>query len=93
MVQIGNTITSFEKDALVTLLKEFKEVFALSYKDIPGIDIDRVQHCIHTNLAMKPIKQKLRRIKPKWTFKINEKVEKEYNARFLRVVNYLEWLT
>ena len=92
MVQIGNTITSSEKDALVTLLKEFKEEFALSYKDIPGIDIDRVQHCIHTNLAMKPIKQKLRRIKPKWTFKINEKVEKEYNAGFLRVVNYLEWL-
>ena len=28
MVQIGNTLTSSEKDALVTPLKKFKEVFA-----------------------------------------------------------------
>ena len=28
MVQIGNTLTFSERDALVTLLKEFKEVFA-----------------------------------------------------------------
>ena len=28
MVQIGNTLTSYEKDALVTPLKKFKEVFA-----------------------------------------------------------------
>ena len=31
-------------------------------------------------------------MKPEWTLKIKEEVEKQYNARFLRVVNYLEWL-
>ena len=31
-------------------------------------------------------------MKPKWTLKIKEEVEKQYNAGFLRVVNYLEWL-
>ena len=65
MVQIGNTLTSSEKDTLVTLLKEFKEVFAWSYKDMPRIDTDIVQHCIPTNSTMKPDKQKLRRMKPK----------------------------
>ena len=65
MVQIGNTLTSSENDTLVTLLKEFKEVFAWSYKDMPRIDIDMVQHCIPTNSTMKPVKQKLRRMKPK----------------------------
>ena len=65
MVQIGNTLTSSENDTLVTLLKEFKEVFAWSYKDMPRIDIDIVQHCIPTNSTMKPVKQKLRRMKPK----------------------------
>ena len=34
----------------------------------------------------------LRRMKPEWTLKIKEEVEKQYNARFLRVVNYPEWL-
>ena len=31
-------------------------------------------------------------MKPEWTLKIKEEVEKQYNARFLRVVNYPEWL-
>ena len=55
MVKIGNTLTSSEKDALVTLLKEFKEVFAWSYKDMLRINIDIVQHCIPTDPAMKLI--------------------------------------
>ena len=76
MVHIGNTLTSFEKDALVTLLKEFKEVFAWSYEDMPGIDTYIVQHFIPTNLTMKPVKYKLRRMKLEWTFKIKEEVEK-----------------
>ena len=92
MIQVGNTLTTSEKNALLALFTEFKEVFAWSYEDMPGIDTDIVQHCIPTNPTMKPIKQKLRRMKPKWTLKIKEEVEKQYNAGFLRVVNYLEWL-
>ena len=92
MVQMGNTLTSFEEDALVALLKEFKEVFAWLYKDMPEIDTDIVQHYIPIDPAMKLFKQKLRRMKPEWTLKIKEEVEKQYNAGFLRVVNYLKWL-
>ena len=92
MIQVGNTLTTSKKDALVTLLTEFKEVFAWSYEDMPGIDTNIVQHCIPANPTMKLIKQELRRIKPEWNLKIKEEVEKQYNVGFLRVVNYLEWL-
>ena len=87
-----NNLTTSEKDALVALPIEFKEVFAWSYEDMLGIDIDIVQYCIPTDPTMKPVKQKLRRMKLEWTLKIKEEVEKQYNAGFLRVVNYLEWL-
>ena len=90
MIQVGNTLTFFEKDALVTLLIEFKEIFTWSYEDMPGIDTDIMQHYIPTNPTMKPVKQKLRRMKPEWTLKIKEEVEKQYNASFLRVFNYPE---
>ena len=40
---------------------------------------------------MKPVKQKLRRMKLEWTLKIKEEVEKQYNIGFLKVVNYPEW--
>ena len=48
---MGNTLTSSEKDALMALLIEFKEVFAWSYEDMSGIDTDIVQHCIPKWLA------------------------------------------
>jgi len=56
MIRIGNTLTSFEKDALVTQLTKFKEVFAWSYKDKLGIDTDVLQHYIPTNPTIKPVK-------------------------------------
>ena len=89
---MGNTLTSSEKDALMAPLIEFKEVFAWSYEDMSGIDTDIVQHCIPTDPTMKPVKQKLRRMKPEWTLKIKEEVEKQYNAGFLMVINYPKWL-
>ena len=91
MVQVGNTLTISEKEALVALLTKFKKVFPWSYEDMHGIGIDIIQHCIPTNPTMKPVKQKLRIIKLEWTLKIKE-VKKQYNAGFLRVVNYPEWL-
>ena len=76
MIQMGNTLTTLEKYALVALLIEFKEVFVWSYEDMPGIDTDIVQHCIPTDPTMKSVKQKLRRMKPEWTLKIKEEIEK-----------------
>ena len=76
MIQMGNTLTTLKKDALVALLIEFKEVFAWSYEDMPGIDTNIVQHCIPTDPTMKSVKQKLKRMKPEWTLKIKEEIEK-----------------
>ena len=76
ILQVGNTLTTSKKDALVALLTEFKEVFAWSYEDMPEIDTDIVQHCIPIDPTMKPVKQKLRKMKPEWTLKIKEEVEK-----------------
>ena len=49
MIQVGNTLTSSEKDALMTLLTEFKEVFTWSYKEMPEIDTNIMQHYIPTD--------------------------------------------
>ena len=92
IIQVGNTLTTSKKDALVSLLTEFKEVFAWSYEDMSGTDIDIGQRCIPTDPTIMLVKQKLRRMKPEWTLKIKEEVEKQYNARFLRVVDYPDWL-
>ena len=41
---------------------------------MPRIDTDIIQDYIPIDPTMKLVKQKLRRMKPKWTFKIKEEV-------------------
>ena len=56
MIQVGNTLTISNKDALVAILIEIKEVFAWSYEYIPEIDTNIVHHVILTNPTMKSVK-------------------------------------
>ncbi|XP_077224177.1 uncharacterized protein LOC143857604 [Tasmannia lanceolata] len=91
-IRIGKTLTSMEREELVNLLQEFKEVFAWSYEDMPGISEEIVQHKLPLVPGVKPKKQKLRRMKPEWVLKIKEEVTKQLDAGFLQVVEYPEWL-
>ena len=88
LVQIGSTLSSEERERLVALLKDFKDVFAWSYEDMPGIDPEIVQHRIPLDPEARPVKQKLRRIRPDWALKIKEEVTKQIDARFLLVSEY-----
>ncbi|XP_077223005.1 uncharacterized protein LOC143856622 [Tasmannia lanceolata] len=91
-IRIRKTITSKEREELVNLLQEFKEVFAWSYEDMPGISEEIVQHKLPLVPGVKPKKQKLRRMKPEWVLKIKEEVTKQLDVGFLQVVEYPEWL-
>ena len=92
LVQIGSTLSSEERERLVALLKEFKDVFGWSYEDMPGIDLGIVQHQIPLGPEACPIEQKMRRIRPDWALKIKEEVTKQIEAGFLLVSEYLTWL-
>ena len=56
---------SVEEIAIYTaLFKEFCDVFAQSYEDMPGIDPSIVEHEIRTYPDAKPVRQKLRLVNP-----------------------------
>ena len=55
-VQIGSTLSLEERERLVALLKDFKDVFAWSYEDMPGIDPEIVQHRIPLDPEARPVK-------------------------------------
>uniref|UniRef100_A0A2N9FZ87 Uncharacterized protein n=1 Tax=Fagus sylvatica TaxID=28930 RepID=A0A2N9FZ87_FAGSY len=82
--KIGSTLLPEKQEELTRLLKEFPEVFAWLYEDMPGIDPDIVQHRIPTLLEIKPVKQKLCRMKLKWMLKIKEEVIKQLKAGFIK---------
>ena len=76
LVQIGSTLSSEECECLIALSKDFKDVFAWSYKDMPRIDLEIVQHRIPLDPEARPVKQKLQRIRPDWALKIKKEVTK-----------------
>ena len=81
-----------EREIMIQLFKEYVDVFAWSYQDMPGIDPSIASHKIPTYPNMGPKKQKLRRMRPEMSLKIKEEVQKQWNAGFLEVSSYPQWV-
>ncbi|KAK5833726.1 hypothetical protein PVK06_017580 [Gossypium arboreum] len=91
-VKIRTCITMEMKRDLIELLQEFKDVFAWSYQDMPGLNTDIVVHRLLIKEECKPVQQKLRRMRPDVLLKIKEEVRKQFDFGFLKVVKYSEWV-
>ena len=91
-VKIGTTMTAPVREELMALLKNYQDIFAWSYQDMPGLSFDIVQHKIPLNHEWSPVKQKLRRMKLETSLKIKEEVKKKFDAGFLAVARYPEWV-
>ncbi|KAG8473516.1 hypothetical protein CXB51_035657 [Gossypium anomalum] len=91
-VKIRASITAETKQDLIELLREFKDIFAWSYQDMPGLNTDIVVHRLPIKEEYKPVQQKLRRMRPDVLLKIKEEVKKQFDAGFLQVVKYSEWV-
>ena len=74
----------------MALLRDYQDVFAWSYQDMPSLSHDNVQHRLPLNFGYSPVKQKLRRMKPRMLLKIKEEVKKQFDAGFLAVARYPE---
>ena len=59
---------------------------------MPGLNPDIVQHRLSLNLGCSSVKQKLRRMKSEMFLKIKEEVKKQFDAGFLVVARYPEWV-
>uniref|UniRef100_A0A2N9J6F4 Reverse transcriptase domain-containing protein n=1 Tax=Fagus sylvatica TaxID=28930 RepID=A0A2N9J6F4_FAGSY len=92
-VKIGTRCAAEQKEALIALLREFHEIFAWSYQDMPGLDTDIVVHKIPLEARMQARQSKhCDRMKPEVILKIKEEVEKQLKAGFLSTVTYSDWV-
>ena len=91
LIKIGLTLNEKERKDLQEL-KEFQEVFAWPYEDMPRIDPEIAQHHIDTHDRMVPVKQKLKRMRTEWLLKIKEEVTKQLKLGFIKLVHQAEWI-
>ncbi|XP_073260913.1 uncharacterized protein [Populus alba] len=61
--------------------------------DMPGLNTNIVVHKIPLEEGCKPVKQKLRRAHPETWIKVKAELEKQWNAGFLEVVTYPQWVS
>ncbi|KAL4031315.1 hypothetical protein IC575_009591 [Cucumis melo] len=89
---ISTQLSDNDENEYVNLLKAYKDVFAWSYKEMPGLDPKVAVH----RLAIKPehrsVKQAQRRFRPELISQIEEEVNKLIEARFIREVKYPTWI-
>ena len=65
-----------QKEELIHLFREYIDVFAWSYDDMPGLSTNIVSHKLPINSEFDPVKQKMRKFKPDLSLKIKEEVTK-----------------
>ena len=92
-LKIGTLITLEQRTTMIALLQEYADVFTWYYEDMPGLDTNIVVHKIPLEEGCKPVKQKLRRAHPDVWIKVKAKLEKQWNAGFLEVVKYPQWVS
>ena len=66
-LRIGSSLSPDERSRLIDLRRSYLDVFALSYEDMPGLDPTIVQHHLPILPHARLVKQKLRRLHPRWS--------------------------
>ena len=58
---------------------------------MPDLDPNIIQHHLPILPHARPVKQKLRRLHPRWSLQVKEEIQKELGVGFLSVVEYPRW--
>ena len=69
-IRIGSSLSPDERSRLIDLLRSYLDVFAWSYEDILGLEPTIVQHHLPILPHVRPVKQKLRRLHPRWSLQV-----------------------
>ncbi|PKI43824.1 hypothetical protein CRG98_035785 [Punica granatum] len=92
ILKIGTGLDPTQRASMIEFLKDYQEVFAWSYADMPGLDPSIVKHFLPLDTERFPPKrQHLRRQCAGLLLLIKEEIIKQINAGFLEVCNYSEW--
>ncbi|XP_050222757.1 uncharacterized protein LOC126672848 [Mercurialis annua] len=89
---ISSLLSKDLKEQVKVVLLEFKDCFAWSYEEMPGLSRDLVEHRLPIKPKFKPHRQPPRRMSKEVELKVKEEIEKLTKANFIRTVRYTDWL-
>ncbi|KAM1797956.1 hypothetical protein ACFX12_032079 [Malus domestica] len=89
---ISSLLPQQMKDELRALLTEFKDCFAWSYHEMPGLDRALVEHELRIKPGFKPFRQPPRRFSTEVQLSVKDELVRLLKAGFIRTARYVEWL-
>ena len=92
-ISISASLTEREKSELILLLKEFKDVFAWDYNEMPRLDLGLVVHTLNVDPEAKPIAQSARILHTEIKGQIVKEVQKLLAAGFIKPIQHSRWLS
>ncbi|MCO5567826.1 hypothetical protein L7F22_021522 [Adiantum nelumboides] len=90
---IVDDLNKEEEELLLSLLKEYGDVFAWSYKDLKRVDPKIYQHIIPTRDDAKPSRQRPYTYNETFARKIEEAIEKLKEAEFMYEIAHTHWVS
>uniref|UniRef100_A0A2N9ERL9 Uncharacterized protein n=1 Tax=Fagus sylvatica TaxID=28930 RepID=A0A2N9ERL9_FAGSY len=90
---IGTNLSVNDRQGLVTLLMGYRDVFAWSVYEAPGVSPDLACHSLNISGDAKPVSQKRRKLAPERAEIVAKEVERLLEANAIRSVQYPTWLS
>ncbi|MCO5558107.1 hypothetical protein L7F22_011684 [Adiantum nelumboides] len=90
---IATDLTEEEEQLLITTLKQYKDVFAWSYKDLKGVDSSICQHTIPLKSDAKPSRQRPYTYNETFARKIKKEIDKLKEAKFIYEIKHTDWVS
>jgi hypothetical protein len=91
-VLLGSQLSSEQEKTLLRFLVNNKAVFAWSANDLCGVNRDVIEHSLNVDSAIRPRKQKLRKMSEDKAEGARNEVKRLLSAGVIREVTYPEWL-
>lgn len=86
-------LTQEEETLFIPMLKEYRDVFAWSYKDLKGVDLDICQDTIPMKDTTKPSRQRPDTYNNNFAKKIKDKIDNLLEADFIYEIEHMEWVS
>src|SRR3954469_12871261 len=90
---ISDTLSQEEKADQIALIREYIDVFAWHYEDMPGLDPKVAMHRLNVKVGAKQVKQPQRAFRPDIMDAIEQEVRKLIDSGFIREEQHPDWVS
>ena len=92
-ISISESLSLTGREELIALIREYIDIFAWNYEDIPGLDPQIAMHHLNIRPDVKPVKQQQWQLCPDIMEAIEAEIHKLIECGFIQEEQHPDWVT